>query len=430
MLDLSHLERIDMADRTISSHVIEALRKGIPPQRGVELYSVGHERLIEGIEKYHLTGINNHGIIRFTSGSWGAGKTHFFRLLRDVVFKHQCLVANVELNVGSAALNKFESIFYSIVRNIRTPDAVTSEPQAAPFRNVVRESLLFLGIGDRNYSGDIASEHFVKAKATLMADHMIDIDFKKMILRYWETYLPDAADPAIVDQTRDEILQWFSGEGSIGMYRKVFGVNKIVNKDNAKIMLQSLAGFVILTGYKGLVILFDEAEQSYSVMRKSALRDAHNNLLSLINNVEALPGLFLIYATTPDFYTDPKHGIVIYGALAGRIGKPEERSPRALSTIWNLDAIVTTLVEYQDAAKKIHKIYAEAYSDSETKLPSVDLIDGFVADLFRIHPSLSPVKFWRVLVTALVSHFDDVLEGDKRSTEQLYDDVMDKLRED
>jgi molybdopterin synthase sulfur carrier subunit len=37
-----------------------------------------------------------------------------------------------------------------------------------------------------------------------------------------------------------------------------------------------------------------------------------------------MPGLFLIYATTPDFFTDPKHGIVIYGALQGRIGKPEE----------------------------------------------------------------------------------------------------------
>jgi hypothetical protein len=419
-----------MTEPIVFSHVIEALRQGIPPQRGVELYSVGHERLIEGIEKYHLVGISDHGIIRFTSGSWGAGKTHFFRLLRDVVFKHQCLVASVELNVGSAALNKFESIFYSIVRNIRTPDSVATDHEAAPFRNVVREALLHLGTGNRAYTGDIASEHFGKAKAALMADHAIDIDFKKMILRYWETYLPDAAEPSIVEQTRDEVLQWFSGEGSIGMYRKVFGVNKIVNKDNAKIMLQSLAGFVILTGYKGLVILFDEAEQSYSVMRKSALRDAHNNLLSLINNVESLPGLFLIYATTPDFFTDPKHGIVIYGALAGRIGKPEERSPRALSTIWNLDAVITTLAEYQEAAKKIRGIYVGAYQDSGAKLPTPEAIDSFVAELFRIHPSLSPVKFWRVLVTALVAHFDDVLEGEVRTADKLYDDVMDKLRED
>ncbi len=57
-------------------------------------------------------------------------------------------------------------------------------------------------------------------------------------------------------------------------------------------MLRSLAGFAKLAGYKGILILFDEAEQSYSVMRKSALREAQNNLLSLINNIQALPGIF------------------------------------------------------------------------------------------------------------------------------------------
>jgi len=63
-----------------------------------------------------------------------------------------------------------------------------------------------------------------------------------------------------------------------------------------------------LSGYQGLLIEFDEAEMAYSTMRKAALREAHNNLLSLINNIEMIPGLFLIYATTPDFFNDPKHG--------------------------------------------------------------------------------------------------------------------------
>lgn len=126
-------------------------------------------------------------------------------------------------------------------------------------------------------------------------------------------------------------------------------------------MIQSLAGFVRLAGYKGLLILFDEAEMSYSVMRKSALREAHNNLLSLINNIESLTGLFLIYATTPDFFTDPKHGIVIYGALAGRIGRPmDDRSPRALDTIWNFDLTESGMANYQAVAIKIRDVYAAA----------------------------------------------------------------------
>ncbi|KSV16598.1 hypothetical protein CY91_04680 [Dehalococcoides mccartyi] len=421
-----------MDQRLIATQVVESLRKGIPPQRGVELYSVGNEKLMEGIKKRHLDNITEQGIIRFVSGSWGAGKTHFFRQLREVAFQNDLLVSSVELGVNSAALNKFESIFSAIVRQVATPSfyAGNAPLEAAPFGIVVRESLAWLATGKRDIPNEIPYEQFSKALAALMSDHGIDIDFKKMVQEYWKTFLPESADPAVIEQTRGEILQWFNGEGPISMFRKRFGVSKIVNKENAKLILQSLARFVRLSGYRGLIILFDEAEQAYSVMRKSALRDAHNNLLSIINNIESLPGLFLIYATTPDFFTDPQHGIVIYGALSGRIGKPEEKIPRALDTIWNLDAVQTTLEEYQTAATKIRRIYIQAYPEAETVLPNDQNLALKVSELFQRHPSLAAIRFWRLLVTALIMDFDDHLEGETRSTEKLYDDVMNRLRED
>lgn len=411
--------------------IIESLRKGIPPERGVDLYSVGNDKLIEGIKKFHLSGIKERGIIRFTSGSWGAGKTHFFRLLREVVFQNECLVSTVQLNADDAALNKFEKVFYSIVRNISTPESFSSDraSEIAPFGQVLQESLAYLGTNKRLLSNHYSYTEYIKANEALMLERSIDIDFKKMVQKYWETFLPDAPDVVLQQQNREEILQWFSGEGNIATYRRRFDVNKIVNKDNAKLMLQSLAGFVQLSGYKGLVILFDEAEQAYSIMRKSSLRDAHNNLLSLINNIELLNGLFLIYATTPDFFTDPKHGIVIYGALAGRIGKPEPRKPRALDTIWNLDEVETGLADYQIAARKICNIYASAYPEAGLQLPSLEKVESFVEELFDIHPALSGVRFWRILVTALVTYFDDHLEGEIRTAETIYGDVMDRLRE-
>ena len=404
-----------MDQRIIPTQVVESLRKGIPPQRGVELYSVGNENLMDGVRKFHLNGIADRGIIRFISGSWGAGKTHFFRQLREAAFQSNCLVSNVELDVSSAALNKFNSVFSAIIRQIATPSyyAGNTMLEAAPFGTVVRESLAWLAAGSREICDEIPYEQYTRATESLMADRGIDIDFKKMIQKYWETFLPEAPDSTTIEQTRGEILQWFSGEGTVGAFRKRFGVSKIVSKDNAKLMLQSLAAFVRLSGYKGLLILFDEAEQAYSVMRKSALRDAHNNLLSLINNIESLPGLFLIYATTPDFFSDPRHGIIIYGALSGRIGKPEERHPRALDTIWNLDSVETKLEDYQEAARKIRLVYAIAYPEAESTLPAESSVADIVSELFRIHPSLAAVRFWRLLVTAIITHFDDHMEGQR-----------------
>ncbi|MEW5936486.1 MAG: BREX system ATP-binding domain-containing protein [Candidatus Thermoplasmatota archaeon] len=417
--------------KILETQIVESLRNGIPPQRGVEKYSVGNEKLIEGIKKYHLSQIAEVGKIRFISGSWGGGKTHFFRIIRDMAFQENCAVSNVELTINSAPLNKFEQVFFSIVRNISTSTYYQEAPSGdvTPIGTVVEESLHKLGGYRRDIGGDLTHEQFSKAIEILMANKGIDIDFKKMVQHYWQTYLPEAAEHTAVEQTRGEILQWFAGEGTIGAYRKRFGVNKMVSRQNAKLMLQSLAEFVKLAGYNGLMILFDEAEQSYSIMRKSALRDAHNNLLSLINNIENIPGIFLIYATTPDFFTDPKHGIVIYGALAGRIGKPEEKTPKALDTVWNLDAVVPKLDDYQEVARRIRGIYIVAYPEAHNKTADEDATNRFVKELNQKHPKLSAVKFWRVMVTALIRKYDSQMEGEKVATEKIYDDVMERLRE-
>jgi hypothetical protein len=95
-----------------------------------------------------------------------------------------------------------------------------------------------------------------------------------------------------------------------------------------------------------------------------------------------------------------------------------------------LDAVETKLEDYQHAANKIRAVYTLAYPEAEAALPDKAALTQKVAELFRIHPSLAAVRFWRLLVTAVITDFDDHLEGEPRATEKLYDDVMDRLRED
>ena len=420
-----------MITQSIAAQIIESLRRGLPPQRGTQYYAVGQNKLINGVKNFHLSGIADKGIIRFVSGSWGSGKTHFFRLMRELVFDANCLVSNVELNKDEAPLNKFEKVFYAILKNIISPTYFQEhgQPQAAPFGIVLKEAMVFLATGRHSHDESASHHEVMTASEKLMACGGIDIDFRKIVKAYWDTFLPDSPDEALIDQRRDEILQWFSGEGTIGQWRKNYGVNKVVSKDNAKLMLQSLSEFIKLAGYQGLVILFDEAEMSYSVMRKSALKEAHNNLLHLINNVDQLNGLFLLYATTPDFYTDPKHGIVISGALQTRIGKPEEREPRALDTVWNLDAVQYTLADYQEVGRKIRELFSIAYPGSEEALPSETAVNDEVSVLHDLHPQFSQVRFWRVLTSTVVRQFGDAMDGETQPVKKTYRDVMEVLKE-
>lgn len=420
-----------MSDTNPAIQIIEALRRGLPPQRGIAQYAVGQEQLLADIERFHLSGISNRGVIRFISGSWGAGKTHFFRLLREGAFKNNCLVAGVELNVNEAPLNKFEMVFYMIVRNISTPIAFAADtPQAAaPFADVLNEALVFLSSGKQGKSGCVVQEDLARAKETLAGCPEIDVDFKKIVCAFWDTYLPDAGDPSACRHRREELLQWFSGEGTIASWRKGLGVNKVVSRENARIILKSLAAFVRLAGYQGLVILFDEAEMSHSVMSKSALKQAHNNLLHLLNNVSEISGLFLVYATTPDFYNDPKHGIVAYGALHSRIGNPPSTPPKALDNVWNLDAVEFTAGQYGSAAMRILAIYRCAYPDALPTLPRDDEVPKLVEDLQKEHPPLAPLKFWRVLTTGIVRIFDARARGEARAISDIHAEIMDEVRE-
>lgn len=418
-----------MNEQQRATRIIEDLRHGIPPQTGVQEYSVGNENLLAGVEKYLLSNISNQGFIRFVSGSWGSGKTHLFRQLRELAFKQECLVSNIELNVNSAALNKFETIFKTIVQQIASPsiDGGNGSSEAGSFGFVIQEALAYLVLNKRTLINKFTHEEYNHAVRQLDKNHLINFDFRTMVKKYWETFLPDAPDS--VEETRGMILQWFSCEGDKKIFKDKFDVSTIIKKENAQTMLKSLVKFIQLAGYNGILILFDEAEQAYSVMKIAALHDAHNNLLSLINNVGDLQGIIMIYATTPDFYTDPRHGIIIYGALASRIGKLNEGEPHALKVVWNLDEIYTNLIDYQNVAIKIRKLYILAYPQAEGIIPNEEEVNNEVDNIHQMHPKLAAVRFWRKLVTYIVSYFDDYQEGKFESTEKLYNEVMARLSE-
>ena len=420
-----------MIDQARAESIVESLRAGIPPHEGVGEYSAGNDLFLDQIRKRHLRATAAmRGKIRFVSGPWGTGKSHFLAQLRETAFDANYLVSSVGLSADEAPFNRFEEVFYRIVKEISSPDmhrtsAVTLD---APLGEVFRRQLF----GPTSVISSTAIDHetYDKACQALMSNGEIDIDFRRLVCRYWETYLPESGDAAMLEDRRGRILQWFSGEGTIGTYRKEFGVQKLVNRSNARLLLRCLGRYAIHAGFTGIVVLLDEAEMSYSVMRKSDLKKAHNNLLHLINSIEETPGLFLVYATTPDFYIDEKHGIQIYGALAQRVGRPEEHQPRALDRVWNLEYVQPDLADYQAAARKIRNLYIAAYPEDEEIIADHACLDTFVESFQNAHPRFSPVGFWRVLVAGLIKLFGRQAEGDTSpSVEELHDDIIDQLKD-
>jgi hypothetical protein len=416
-------------DSVTAFDIIESLRDGIPPQRFVSSYASGNEEFLASVRKRHLETVSTRGRIRFISGSWGAGKTHFLRLLREEAFSAGYLVSTVELSADATPFNKFEQVFFEIVRRITSPEMHREGDltRAAPFGEVLRRHLF----GATNGAGDVVShDRFQEMREQLMRAGDIDVDFRRMIVHYWETFLPEGADPAALEERRGQIMQWFAGEGTISLYRREYGVQKLVSRANARLMLQSLSRFAIDAGHRGLLILLDEAEMTHSILRKASLKQAHNNLLHLINSIEESEGLFLVYAATPDFFVDDRYGVIIYGALSQRIGRPEDRAPRALDRVWNLDALETSPDDFLSAASKIRDIYLTALPDVADDLISGEALRDQVSKLVAHHPEFSHVSTWRVVVTGTVEALDTSAEGEPlKPPDQTYEDIMLRLRD-
>lgn len=55
---------------------------------------------------------------------------------------------------------------------------------------------------------------------------------------------------------------------------------------------------------------------------------------------------FSCYMCSLDFYDDTKHDIIEYSPLKQRIGQPNDKSPKALQKVWNLNTIEFLLEDY------------------------------------------------------------------------------------
>ena len=104
-------------------------------------------------------------------------------------------------------------------------------------------------------------------------------------------------------------------------------------------------------------------------------------------------------------------GLRLYGALASRIGKPADIAPKALDKIWNFDAVQQSAEDYKKATLKVRELYITAYPDGATRLSPPSDIASFVDELVALHPALSPVRFWRVLVASVVHRLDLEYQG-------------------
>lgn len=285
LLDRKHLpikSPLDALTRRDALSIIEALRTGTVPPDNVTAYTVGRDNLLMQVRQDLQATASGHSMVRFINADYGHGKTHLLRLLQEIAYVDDFAVSTVTLSHSECPLYRFGQVYNKIMWGIRTKD----QRKRPALDNILDRWLEAMRLQQRREVERIVAG--------------LPQDMKNALVTYYEADNP--INPRREDQLA--ILKWLSGESGIYLaeIRRKYSIRSRVDEETALDMLSLMATLFRHLRYKGICILFDEAEALDSISQSSYREQAYDNLRMVVQRARNVTHCHFVYATTPSFF--------------------------------------------------------------------------------------------------------------------------------
>ncbi len=293
--------------------IIEQLRKGSVPIEYVPLFTVGRQNWLTFIEDDLEHYIGKGGSkVRFISGDYGDGKTHFMSVIKHLAMEKGFAVSFVILT-REVPIHKFETVYQTIVNQLQ------GNFKGTGIRNMLEEWLQNLALPPIQGQKDEAQKDRVALTDEFRNISGMDINFANALAALINNRfapLPHEEEEKR-DADREVLFHWFEGGKVTKRELKPFCIYEFLNKTNSKQFMNSLILFLHHIGHKGLILLLDEME---TVMGQStSIRNAaYENVRLLIDNSESSQYLHIFFSIIPDILMSEK-GFKSYDALWSRV---------------------------------------------------------------------------------------------------------------
>ena len=316
-----------MAKRTIprrtSTAIMNSLGAGVVPRIGLEYINVGRKAEIDALMDDLESIADGGAAFRFVVGRYGSGKTFLLQLLRNQAMERGYVVADVDLSperrlTGSnkAGLNTYRELMKNLSTKAR-PDggalpAILERWISSVQAQVVAEDDVAI---DSSQFTELVGQRIFSV-INEMESMVHGFDYAKVIATYWEGYV------AHDDERQDAALRWLRGEFATKTdARQALGVRVIVEDNNWYEYVKLFGTFAASIGYKGLVLLIDEAVNLYKISHKISRENNYEKLLTMFN--DTMQGkaqhLNIVMGGTPQFVEDTRRGLYSYEALSTRL---------------------------------------------------------------------------------------------------------------
>ena len=293
----------------VSSH-------GTPPEEGLQYFSVGLDPYLKVLDDEYLQQYIKDGgaTFKLVVGIYGGGKTHFLYSLRDRARAQKYAVAYVSLkSSGESPFYALDLVYKAIATRLLPPTSGDDSEQ--PPEPGIRTFL-------KAWHGQRLSECQAQGMSTDRARERIydDINQIEIPSLSFRNAIRRALQALHNNQQEifDLICQWLLGEGFDQRALKPYGILQKIDRTTAFQMIRAIGRMVRELGYKGLVVLLDEAERMSSLSTKN--REQHlSNLREVIDECgqSSFEGILFAYAVPDQNFLEGR--TQVYEALRQRL---------------------------------------------------------------------------------------------------------------
>ena len=295
-------------------HVFQALRTGLVPERGIDAFAVGIERQRGELQRQLEFIGNNEGSIKFLRGGYGCGKTFMARLALLDSQQNDFATSFVVVSDNDLKFHKFDDVYRKVVSELAT----NACPRGAlgdildRWIGRIEDALIAAGADEDADDFDDKVRQRLDLELASIPGGQAPQDFVRVV-----TTIFDLKQRGEVAEA-GALISWLGGSGNVAASaKKVAGIKGDIGSRDALDYLRGVLAIVKAAGYRGLVIVIDEAETILR-MRSDSRHKSLNGIRQIADAAGEYPGLLWLFTGTPDFF-DARQGVAGLAPLHDRI---------------------------------------------------------------------------------------------------------------
>lgn len=394
-------------------HVFESLRKGLVPERGIDTFAVGIEKQRGELHRQLELAGGGEGTIKFLRGGYGCGKTFMARLALLDAQELGFATSFVVVSDNDLKFHRFDDVYRKVMTELGTSSCPRGALSDILDRWIARvEDALIAAGEDEDAAGfDEKVQQRLEADLASLTGGQAPQDFIRVIQTIFRLKQEGEVSEA------GALISWLCGSGNVAATsKKAAGIKGDIGSRDALDYLRGVLEIVKAAGYKGLLIVIDEAETILR-MRSDSRHKSLNGIRQIADAAGSYPGMLWLFTGTPEFF-DTRHGVAGLEPLHRRISFSKQGSFASLRQP-QLELTPFDAERLRSVATRLRELYPSGTRSVLEERVSLDFIDRLVAEVtkgFRGDVGVVPRQFLREFVTQL----DLVEENDDYVPMELY----------